>query len=166
MRMLLPTLQRLLHAPLAAWRRIGSFNEWLAINFTISPSRVLQIELGALAAFGFTMMQIGEWLVAVTCWTLFGFILLAKSLAWRGMAGRPILTTILRCTLAIGSLAVCVLLITITDLRKPTSEPWSNLQKLWQHSPVAAPAKAVNCSWGVRRRLSRRLGIRLCSKQS
>ena len=75
-------------------------------------------------------MQIGEWAGAVACWVLLGIILVGKALAWKGVDGRKKLTAFLRFLAAVGAVAISVLLITITDLRKPENEPWSNLLKL------------------------------------
>jgi hypothetical protein len=69
--------------------------------------------------------------------SILGFILVAKALAWGGVKGRKELTPVLRFVFVVVALAVCVLLITITDLRKPDNEPWSNLQKLWLHQELS-----------------------------
>src|ERR1700744_5710341 len=64
--------------------RIGDFNTWSAAKLHTTRERIFQAEIGGLLAFGFTMMQIGEWAVAVACWMLLGFILAVKILAWSG----------------------------------------------------------------------------------
>jgi hypothetical protein len=72
---------------------------------------------------------------------VFGFILLAKALAWEGVRGHKWLTIFLRLFSAVGAVAVCVVLIMITELRKPDEEPWSNLQKWhWAHKAPDYPA--------------------------
>ncbi len=120
------------------WFRLQNINQWLAIKFRTSARRVLQAELLAL---GFTLMQIGEWAAAIACWVLLGFTSFAKALGWGSVKDKdneksPLL---LRLFSAAGALVLCVLLIAITDLRKPDTEPWSNLQRFHIRNPDAAP---------------------------
>jgi len=77
-------------------------------------------------------MQIGEWAAAVTCWVLLACLGFARQMGWWGdpRKNEHVLLKIIQAVLV---LLICVLLITITDLRKPDNEPWSNLQKLWLH---------------------------------
>jgi hypothetical protein len=119
--------------PSIAFARLGSFNTWIAAKLHTTRERIVQIELGGLFALGFTLMQIGEWAASVASWVLLACIFFAKALAWEGIEGQKGLTALLRFSGAFGAIAVCVLLVTITDLHKPDNEPWSNLQKLWPH---------------------------------
>jgi hypothetical protein len=118
--------------------RLGNLNTWIAGKLNITRERVLPIErLGGLIALGFTLMQIGEWAFAVGCWFLLGFILISEALGWKGTKEQKGTGIFIRFCLACGALVLCVTLVTITDLRKPEDEPWSNLQKWhWrQHKP-------------------------------
>jgi hypothetical protein len=124
------------------WRRLQKFNQWIAEWFTshgfnTSAHRVLGIELFGL---GFTLMQIGEWAAAVTCWVLLAFIGFAKALGWGRAGDVEASPAIMKFFAAAGTLALCVLLIAITTLRKPDTEPWSNLLKL-RHKPVTGSAQ-------------------------
>ena len=127
------------------WSRLQDFNLWIAgrlatLGFSTSARRVLQAELLTL---GFTLMQIGEWAAAITCWVLLGFLGFSKALGWGGIkeedSTKPM--PIPRIFGAIGTLGMCVFLIAVTDLRKPNEEPWSNLQKLWEVAITVNPAK-------------------------
>jgi hypothetical protein len=106
-------------------------NQWIAQKIGITSRRVFQIELGALSAFGFTMMQIGEWGLAIAFWVFLGIILFSKAFSWEGIQARKALTIFLRLLFAFGALVLSVVLIMITVLRKPDSEPWTSLQRLW-----------------------------------
>ncbi len=115
------------------WRSLQKFNQWIADwliarGFSVSARRVLGVELFGL---GFTLMQIGEWALAIACWVLFGFFGFAKALGWGTDEGVRKPASFVRFFSAAGALVLCVLLITITTLRKQENEPWSNLQKLW-----------------------------------
>jgi hypothetical protein len=116
------------------------FNTWFSERFGFSRKWIFGIEIGALSALGFTLMQIGEWAGAIACWVLLGSILFAKALAWHGVGGKGV-TAILKMGACLGAIALSTLLITITDLRKPDNEPWSNLAKLW-NKKTSAPASA------------------------
>ena len=114
------------------WRRLQQLNQWIAElltarGFNASARRVLGVELFGL---GFTLMQIGEWALAVACWVLLGFLGLAKALRWGIFESDQKPPALVRFFSATGALVLCVLLITITVLRRPESEPWSNLVKL------------------------------------
>jgi hypothetical protein len=50
--------------------QLRSFNKWVSEAFGFSETWLVRFEIGALAAFGFTLMQIGEWVGAITCWVL------------------------------------------------------------------------------------------------
>jgi hypothetical protein len=76
---------------------------------------------------GFTAMQIGEWLGAVCFWVLIASVGIARSLVPTKEKTR---TNVGVAFSVVGWSALAVLLITITTLHKPESEPWSNLQKL------------------------------------
>jgi len=123
-----------------ASERIGSFNSWVAEQikpvFKTTSRRVLQFELAVLAGFGFTFMQIGEWILAIGCWVLIGSILFVKAVAWDGFKAAPISQGFQRFLAVLAALIVMVFLIAITSLRKPDIEPWTNLQKLWQPKSV------------------------------
>jgi hypothetical protein len=116
---------------------IGKINEWIARKLHTSTQVVIRVEIGAVSTLGFTLMQIGEWAGAMACWVVLGIILFSKALAWEGTQGRAGITALLRLLSAMGAIAVSVLMITITGLRKPENEPWSNLQELWKHKVVA-----------------------------
>jgi hypothetical protein len=84
---------------------------------------VLAVEEVVLFGIGATLMQIGEWFLAVCAFILFGFLLLAKSFTsdhWLEIVVG-----------SIGSVLLSAILIVITVLHKPESDPWSNLQKPW-----------------------------------
>lgn len=118
----------------AAAERLKNINQTLACTFHTSTTVLVRFEIGALLGFGFTMMQIGEWMAAITCWVLLGIILFSKALAWEGVKSSAGLSRFLRFFYAFGAVTTCVLLITITDLRKPDDEPWSNLEKIGHKS--------------------------------
>jgi hypothetical protein len=127
----------------AAFARVVSFNSWIAAKFHTTRERIFQVEMGGLLAFGATLMEIGEWAGAIACWVLLGFMLFARALAWEGGRGARGLTAFLRICYAAGAIALCVLLIAITTLRKPEIEPWSNLLKLWSRPLVTISPPSV-----------------------
>jgi hypothetical protein len=81
-------------------------------------------------------MEIGEWALAIACWVLLGIILFCKAITWE-IRGRKGIGIFLRLFAAVGGIALSVLLIMITDLRKPVDEPWSNLQKIGSHKTAS-----------------------------
>ena len=113
----------------------ADFNAWVADRLNTTRERIVQVELGGLLALGFTLMQIGEWAAAIACWVILACIIFAKALAWQGVSGQKGLTVILKGAYLCFVIAVCVVLITITVLRKPETEPWSNLAKLFRSPP-------------------------------
>lgn len=75
-------------------------------------------------------MQIGEWAAAITCWALIACIGVVAAL--RPRKAQEIAQPshwFLRTLGAVFSLLIAIMLIAITDLRKPEAEPWSNLAK-------------------------------------
>lgn len=120
---------------------LKNINRRVARTFHISTTRVLQIEIGALFALGVALMGIGEWAAAILCWVTLGVVLLTKVIAWQGIS------TLLKLFYAACAFGLCTLLITITVLRKPDSEPWSNLQKLWIRKPLAAAISVFSVDW-------------------
>ncbi len=115
--------------------RIAIVNEWLAKRFNTTHRAILTIEIGVVAGFGFTMMQIGEHLVAIMIWLLLCALWISKifpgdlDLKNHGLA---ILEKVLQ---TFAALAICAVLIVITDVRRG-NDPWSNLMKLWIRQPV------------------------------
>jgi len=91
-------------------------------------------------------MQIGEWAAAIFCWVLLACILFYKLMKWEGVLGQKGLSAFLKFFGALGAVAGCVILVTITDLRKPEEEPWSNLQKLWKHELPQSYRNAMQTS--------------------
>jgi len=143
----------------AASARLGSINEAIARKFNTNREIVFRFEVGGLSALGFTLMQIGEWAAAVACWVLVGAVLFIKALAWKGISERKRLTVFLRAISSVGALGLSVLLIMVTTLRKPETEPWTNLQKLHKAAAIAEnqPANTqpvdnvavyLECQWG------------------
>jgi hypothetical protein len=130
-------IARLRTIPILVRAKGSDFNAWVAARLKTTRARVLQIEIGFLVAVGFTLMQIGEWAGAVGCWVLLGVILSGKALAWGGIRAQTRVTLFLRLFSVMGAITVAGLLITITDLRKPDTDPWSNLQKLRQQKAIA-----------------------------
>lgn len=92
-------------------------------RFRATKEAVLALEGIALFSVGATLMQIGEWFFAVCLFVVLGFLLFAKALTLNGW-----IKNIAGC---IGAVALSGVLIAITALHKPDSEPWSNLQKPW-----------------------------------
>ncbi len=119
-------LEKLRSIVTVMFRKVSDLNIWLAQKFNTKRETILRIELGGLLASGFTLMQVGEYMGAIACWVALGFLLFAKAIAWNAP------NKIAKFCIATLVFAVPVLLITITSLRKPDDEPWSNLQKLWQ----------------------------------
>lgn len=119
-------LRKLRRVPGAILGQVRRFNNWSATKLRTTPWRVLQLEI---LGFGLTMIQIGEYAVAITCWVILAILWVAKVYLadntvhpFRGVG------TFIHAAFAV---IVCVLLITMTTLRKPEDEPWSNLQKIW-----------------------------------
>jgi hypothetical protein len=125
--------------------RLREINQWIANKANTSTRRILQIEIAVLVGFGFTLMQIGEWAAAIFCWVLLACILFVRLARWSGVIGQNGISLFLRIASYVGVIALCVLLITITALRRPDNEPWSNLQKLRLRAPKpgAAVAKSI-----------------------
>jgi hypothetical protein len=123
--------------------KISTFNTYIAGKLKTTQQWIFNFEVGGLLFLGFTLMQIGESAAAIICWVILAFILIAKSLTWEGIKDREWGTRILKGVMTFGSLALCVVLITITSLRKPDTEPWSNLQKISQH-PIEKPVTEKN----------------------
>jgi hypothetical protein len=120
-------------------REIDRLNNWIVdyIRPWIKATRnaVLAAEGVVLFGIGATLMQIGEWFFAICCFFFLGVLLFAKALTldhWaKKLAG------------CFGAVVLSALLIVITDLRKPDSERWSNLQKLG-HRPLSNAPSAGN----------------------
>lgn len=91
-------------------------------KFRATKEAMLAVEGIALFSIGTTLMQIGEWFLAICAFVVLGFLLFAKALTlghWaKNAAG------------CIGAVVLAAFLVTITALHKPESEPWSNLQKM------------------------------------
>ena len=100
-------------------------------RFKATKEAVLAAEGLVLISFGATAMQIGEWLSAIFLFVMVGFIFFAKALTldhW--------VKNVLGC---LGAVLLSALLIAVTVLHKPATDPWSNLQKLWhKHSTQVA----------------------------
>ncbi len=120
--------------PMGMFSSISKFfqfiNEWLSSVTGIAPQWIASAEFGTLFFFGLGMMQIGEYAVAIACWVLLAFIAASRVLCWKG--------AVLRCFGFIAILFLCVLAITVTNLKRG-EEPWSNLQKL-RHRELVVPA--------------------------
>lgn len=104
------------------------FQDWVrrvfqTEKFTATRRAILALEGIVLFGLGATLMQIGEWLLAIAVFVLLGFLLMAKSLTWNTHWA-------LRSLAFLCSIALCTGLIAITTLHKPENEPWTNLQKL------------------------------------
>ncbi len=106
-------------------------------RFRTTKEAVLAVEGVFLFSVGATLMQIGEWFLAILFFISMGFLLFAKALTLDHWAKK-----------VIGSLAAVILsifLLAITVLHKPPSDPWSNLQKIRHNSILAeAPAKPLS----------------------
>ena len=138
------------HNPLAPIsKKVDQLNNWI-VDF-IGPwvkatrSAVLAAEGVALFGIGATLMQISEWFFAVFIFVALGILLVAKSLTashW--------LKIVVGCVL---SISLAMVLIAITVLHKPESEPWTNLQKLWFNDGLATDnAPGVSLDMAIRLR--------------
>ena len=116
--------------------KLSGFNAWIAAIFHTTRERIVHFELGGLLALGFTLMQIGEWALAIACWILLTCICLVKVRKWEGVNGQGGLTAFLRVLGFVAVIVGCLMLVAITDLRKPEDEFWSNLQK-WNEPPCS-----------------------------
>lgn len=119
-----------------AWERITSFNSRVAAKLKTTSQWVLRFQLATLIAFGFTFMQIREWAAAIAIWVFLGGLLLIRAFVWNGFKALSISPKLQRFFAILGTIVCTVLLIMITRLEKPDSEPWSNLQKLWSRKSV------------------------------
>lgn len=124
---------------------VRRFNEAIAAKFKTTAWRVVQFEI---AGIGFTLMQIGEWVGAITCWVLIATVGVAVAFRSPGDNGKrsPLLSQIFA---SAGWIAFSVLLITITTLRKPDAEPWTNLSKLWSRQPTITATATPDLRWNI-----------------
>jgi hypothetical protein len=87
-----------------------------------------------------TFMQIEEYFIAVLCFVLLAIIWVPKALT--GITASQPLPAILKLAHAAIAVVACVVLITITDVRRE-DKPWSNLQKvLKKHGSATSPNAA------------------------
>jgi hypothetical protein len=134
-------------APLS--KRVDQLNNWIVDSIrpwvTATRSAVLAAEGVALFGIGATLMQISEWFFAVFTFVALGILLFAKSLTASHWA-----KSVALCTL---SILLATVLIAITVLHKPDSEPWSNLQRLWFNDALAKEgAPGISLDMAIRLR--------------
>jgi hypothetical protein len=110
--------------------QIQTLNKKLSEKFHITIQRVLTIEIGVLVGFGYAMIGIAEYLIAVVCCIILACILVGKSLALKTSDGihRGVGTRIFY---AIVSVLACSLLVTWINLKRG-NDYWTNFQKLWK----------------------------------
>ncbi len=118
----------------SAFAHVAIVNEWLATRFNTTHRAILTIEIGMLAGLGFTMMQIGEHLVAVMVWLLLCSLWIAKIFHGDLEAGNRALAVVERVVQTFAALFICAALITITDIRRG-NDLWSNVMRLWVKPP-------------------------------
>jgi hypothetical protein len=113
------------------WQRLRKINESIAATLKTTSWHVLQLEI---LGFGFTMIQIGEYAAAVACWVVLAILWVRmvsdvkSDVHLFGSFGKFIHSGF--------AVAICVLLITITNLHRDDKN-WSNLQKIWKPKPPA-----------------------------
>src|ERR1700723_3531763 len=105
-------------------RAVRTVNEWIAEKFGTTTTRILQIEIGTFLALGLAMLSIEEYAAAVACFVLVAVVWIAKALD--GIIERQPIIVFIQIVHAVFALIICVLLITITDVRKD-DKSWSNL---------------------------------------
>jgi hypothetical protein len=124
-------------SPLAMFSAIAKWihgvNESIATRTNISSRRILQVEIVGVPAFGFTMIQIGEYAAAFATWLFLTIVVVAKICNWQNISAY------LRGLLVFLAIIGGIVLITITNLKRD-DEPWSNLQKLGAVVNTAFPA--------------------------
>ena len=79
-----------------------------------------------------TLIQLGEYALAVGCWLILAIIWVSKAFAWKGEWGRPRRNTFLKVSNVILALVTCIVLITWTNIKRQ-DDYWTALQKLWTH---------------------------------
>jgi hypothetical protein len=122
--------------------KLTAFNGSLAAKFRTTQKTIFTVEIGALASFGFTMMQIGEHLVAIMIWVFLAFLGIEKIFQSNLSAQNRTLAIIERALLIFFVLAGCSILIVITNFHR-RNEPWSNLAGLWEKKPKNPDITAV-----------------------
>ena len=106
--------------------RIRDFNGWVAGKIHTSANRVLQAEI---FAFGFTMIQIGEYFIAVCCWLVLAIICGIFVNRWAGTGSRGLISFLKGFGYVFTVLGFSFL-VTVTNVQRD-EKPWSNIQRLW-----------------------------------
>src|SRR5712691_2260682 len=65
--------------------QLRGINQEIAGWFNLSTQWLLGVEISALIFFGFTMIQVDEYAVAVSCWVILAVIWVSKAFDWDGV---------------------------------------------------------------------------------
>jgi hypothetical protein len=109
------------------WDLFQGVNSQIGARFKTTSWRVVQWEL---AGIGIALMSIREWLAAIACWVMVAVVGGTVSFTRKDKSNQSLVLPILS---SAGWVVLCVLLIAMTTLKKPDSDPWSSLQKLWRN---------------------------------
>jgi hypothetical protein len=120
-------------------RPLRALNDSIAAFLKTSTWRVLFVEI---LGFGFTMIQIEEYAVAVLAWVALA-VLWTRHIS-QAEASKRRFGAVGKFFQAVFALLICILLATITNIRRD-EKPWSNLEKLAERKspPVALPPQSV-----------------------
>jgi hypothetical protein len=119
--------------------RVQAPSRWLLRHLPKSLGWVTRLDWVFLIAFGFTMVQVDEYLVADFFWALPGLVLIAKAITWDGIEHRHKLTLLARLVLTIAAVSFCGLMIAWTNTKK-ADRAWSNLTSTATSGKAALPS--------------------------
>jgi hypothetical protein len=80
--------------------------------------RAAGLSVVAAVTFGFGMIQVDEYAVAMLCWFISALVLIAKAINWEGLRDRPVLTVMGRGAWLCGSVALLILLYRWTEIKR------------------------------------------------
>lgn len=141
-------LKKLRLAAAIASRKISSINAWIAGRVHVTQKIFSRLATATSIGLGFTLMQIGEWAFAIAVWFVVGPILFLKALAWEGSESIPVPATWQKRFALLLVIVGTTLLILITNLRKPESDPWTSIERLWHPRSVLVMKETVIGTYG------------------
>ena len=107
------------------------------------------LEAGSPIALGFGFITIEEWALTLAAWVLLAVVLIVRATKWRDEQGKK-KNIGWRVLAVIGATLSCLFLSVVTIVRKPDSQPWSNIQKLWPQTRASVlPSPATSSSYST-----------------
>jgi len=132
-------------------QRLRVFNTWLARKFHISEEwsgRFFKIEVVGLLGGGATLIQLGEYALAIVVWIVLALIWISKVLDWKTISGYSRRVAIVKGMNIIIALAVVTTMIVWTNIKRDEQD-WTALQKLFRHNRLVVIPMANNKEYAV-----------------